>query len=282
MPRLYESLVGQSCQDFIWMVIDDGSNDNTEELIKGYIAEKKIEIEYYYKENGGLFTGYNLAYEKIETELNVCIDSDDWMPPNAIELIIEKWEKEGSDKYCGIVGLDFYAENGKPIAGYFPPEMKECYYIDLYAKNIHRGDSKYVMRTDLMKEVTPESGFLGEKYFNPTYLFLKVCDNYPLLVLNRNLCFVGTSNTDRMSLNIYRQYLQSPRSFAKMRELEMGLRRCTFKNKLRSAVHYVAESFIAGDSSFFRKTSHKAAVFFSFIPGLFLYFFIKYKVRVTD
>lgn len=277
LKRLYESLCAQSSPDFEWLVIDDGSTDKTQDLVNGYIEELKIQIRYIYKGNGGLHTAYNTAYANIDSELCVCIDSDDYMPENAVELILNKWESEGSEKYCGIVGLDFDDTTNKPIGGYFPEKLKECYYLDLYQKEIHREDAKYVMRTELMKKVAPQIGFPGEKFFNPTYMFLQVGDVYPLLVLNENLCYVGTDNNDRMSTNIYYQYKQSPRSFAKLRELEMGLKRSTLKNKYRSAIHYVAESLLAKDANFIFNSIHKGKILLSLLPGIILYFYLLLK-----
>ena len=274
LHRLYGSLCSQTCKDFEWLVIDDGSTNNTQELIKSFIKENKLSIRYIYKENGGLHTGYNTAYANIDSELCVCIDSDDFMPENAVELILNKWRKDGSDKYCGIVGLDFYADTTQPIAGYFPDNLRECYYLDLYQKKIHKGDAKYVMRTELMKKVAPQVGFPGEKFFNPTYMFLQVGDDYPLLVLNENLCYVDRSNNDRMSTNIYHQYKQSPRSFAKLRELEMGLKRSTLNNKLRSATHCVAESLLAKNKKFIINSSHTGKILLSILPGIVLYYYI--------
>ena len=132
----------------------------------------------------------------------------------------------------------------EPIGGRFPDGMTECFFPELRARNIHKGDTKQVMRTDLMKEVAPQVGFPGEKNFNPVYMLLQVTDKYPLLVLNEPLCLVQYQYADSMSRNIYRQYLDSPRSFAKMRRLEMGLCHTTAFNRIRCAAHYVIESFI--------------------------------------
>lgn len=279
LGRLYESLRRQTCRDFEWLVVDDGSTDETAELVEDMAAVGEIPIRYIYKENGGLHTGYNTAYATIATELCVCVDSDDWMPDNAVELIIDKWRRDGSDRYCGLVGLDFYADTSRPVAGYFPEGMGECHYLDLYIKNIHKGDSKYVMRTVLMKAVSPMEGFPGERYFNPNYMFLQVGDEYPLLVLNENLCYVDYHSGDNMSADIWAQYADSPRSFAKMRELEMGLRRNDLRGKMRSAVHYVAESVIAGDRRYFGRTRHKGLVALATLPGWLLAAVIKMKTR---
>lgn len=245
LGRLYRSLCAQTCHDFDWLVIDDGSTDGTADLIRSFMAEDRIPIRYLHQENGGLYTGYNAAYTTIGTELSVCIDSDDALPSNAVEIILRAWSKRGSGPYAGLIGLDSYMDSGEPIGGRFPEDMKECYLLDLYTKRIHRGDTKQVMRTDLMKRVAPMEGFPGEKNFNPIYMLLQVCDEYPLLAVNETLCLVEYQQGDSMSRHIWRQYLDSPRSFAKMRRLEMTLGRSTPWYRLRSALHYAAESLVA-------------------------------------
>lgn len=277
LPRLYESLCKQTCTDFEWLVIDDGSTDSTKVLVNGWKEEGKIPIKYIYKENGGLYTGYNTAYLSIETELNVCVDSDDAMPENSVEIILRSWKERGSERYAGLIGLDLNMDSGLPIGGRFPERLTECYLLDLYTKRIHRGDSKQVMRTDLMKEVAPMEGFPGEKHFNPIYMLLQVCDDYPLIIVNEALCQVEYQETDSMSRNIWRQYLESPRSFAKLRILEMGLKRNTPLNCFRSAIHYVAECLIAHDRNWFNNTPAKHITATAVIPGVLLYVLIRYK-----
>lgn len=245
LTRLYDSLCNQTCQEFDWLVIDDGSTDETEVLVQSFIKENRIPIRYIYKENGGLYTGYNKAYEIIESELNTCIDSDDCLPTDAVEIILREWRNRGSDRYAGLIGLDCFLDSGKPIGGRFPDSLKECYYLDLYTKRIHRGDTKQVMRTDLMKQVSPMVGFPREKNFNPIYMILQVCDNYPLLVVNKPLCLVEYQQGDSMSRHIWQQYLNSPRSFAKLRKLELSLKHNTPLNRIRCALHYVGESILS-------------------------------------
>ena len=94
LTRTYESMCAQTCKDFIWLVVDDGSTDNTAGLVKQWQqADNGFEIVYVYKENGGMHTAHNTAYENIHTELNVCIDSDDNMTPDAVATILAKWRQ---------------------------------------------------------------------------------------------------------------------------------------------------------------------------------------------
>ena len=279
LQRLYESLCNQTCKDFEWLVIDDGSIDNTGPLIQEFISENKIPISYIYKENGGLHSGYNTAYATITTELNVCIDSDDYMPENAVEIIRKTWRERGSDKYAGITGLDYYAGTDKPIGGFFPENLKEAYLLDLYIKGIHRGDSKQVMRTDIMKAIPPMEGFQGEKNFNPIYLLLQGCDELPMILINENLCFVDYQPNDSMSKSIWSQYAHSPKSFAKLRALEMSLKRSNFLNNLRLSIHYDAVCFIANEKNMLKKTPKPLLAIAMAPAGFLLSMIIKAKAR---
>ena len=293
--RTYESLCRQTSKQFDWLVIDDGSTDDTRSLVASWISESSqsvtpkessfegtcnagFTIRYIWKKNGGLHTGYNTAYANIESELCVCIDSDDWMPDDAVEKILACWHQRGGNQYAGIMGLDFNTE-GRPLGGYFPEGLTECYFLDMYINNIHKADTKEVMRTDLMKKVAPQVGFEGEKNFNPVYMLLQVCDDYPLLVLNENRCIVEYQQGDSMSRGIYHQYVNSPKSFAKLRLLEMGLKRNTFKNRFRSAVHYVSSCLIAKDGLWIAQAPNKILVLAAAPFGLALYLYIKHKTR---
>jgi glycosyltransferase involved in cell wall biosynthesis len=257
LARTYRSLCNQTCADFEWLVIDDGSTDGTRALVEGFRSEGIIPIDYVYQANGGLYTGYNTAYLRIQTELCTCVDSDDFMPTDAVERIVTAWRDRGGGHYAGLIGLDFDATSRTPLGGYFPTDLHECYFLELYARGIHRADSKPVMRTALMREVAPMKGFPGEKNFNPVYMLLRVCDRYPVLLLNENLCYVDYQTTDSMSSNIFRQYADSPRSFAQMRRLELTLRHNTTINRYRSAMHYVAESLLANDRQWWSSSPRK-------------------------
>lgn len=257
LNRTYNSLCHQTCKDFEWLVIDDGSTDGTRQIVEGWITENRIPIRYIYKENGGLYTGYNVAYANATGNLVVCIDSDDFMPDNAVELIKNHWEKYGSDKYAGITGLDFFLD-GTPIGGYFPDWLKEGFFIDLSLRNIHRGDTKQVLRTDLAKKVAPQIGFPGEKNFNPVYMILQIDDMLPSLFLNENLCFVEYQQNDSMSAGIFNQYINSPRSFAKLRLLGMSLKRYTIISLIKNAIHYNSSCIIAKDKNWLKNSPRKA------------------------
>lgn len=281
LARTYESLCRQTCKDFEWLIVDDGSSDNTREIVEIWKAESKIPISYIYKENGGLYTGYNTAYANIETELNVCIDSDDYMPDDAVEMIVNTWnQRDKAKEYAGILGLDFNVVDKKPISGYFPSDIKEVFHYELYLSGIHKGDSKQVLRTDLCKQVAPMEGFPGEKNFNPYYMTLQVCDKFPLIVINENLCWVEYQTTgDSMSAAIWKQYRNSARSFAKYRRLEMSVKHNTWKNKFRAAIHYVSSCTLSKDSKWYANSPEKFITILACPWGLLLSGITLWKTR---
>ena len=245
--RCYESMNRQSCKDFIWMIIDDGSTDNTRELATTWIKEtKEYEIVYYYKENGGLHTAYNEAIAHIQTELCVCIDSDDYMPDDAVKKILDFWKDNGSDKYAGIVGLDY--DLGGKVIGDPLPDQKSINLIDLFIGRypIHNGDRTNVVRTELYKRYAPMKVFPGEKNFNPHYMHLQISQEYDFLVMNENLRYVEYQ-LGGMSHSMLRQYKNSPNSFAEIRKLYLSFPNTSLKFKFRHSIHLVSSCILAGN-----------------------------------
>lgn len=101
LPRVYDSLKNQSYKDFIWLIIDDGSTDNTKELVNTWISEALIEIRYMYKTYGGKYTAMELAHRSVTTKYVICLNSDDVLLPDAIETFYNQWklvEEEGLEE----------------------------------------------------------------------------------------------------------------------------------------------------------------------------------------
>ena len=161
LVRTYESLCRQTSKDFCWLIIDDGSIDDTKEIVLKWIQENKIDIRYIYQNNQGMHGAHNTAYRNIHTELNTCIDSDDYMPDDAVEKIISYWKKNGSKKYAGIIGLD-QSENGGIIGSKFPEQVKET-TLKAFYEGGGTGDKKLVYRTDVIKKYPEYPIFEGVK-----------------------------------------------------------------------------------------------------------------------
>ncbi|MEE0859231.1 MAG: glycosyltransferase family A protein [Acutalibacteraceae bacterium] len=279
LPRLYESLKRQTSKNFKWILVDDGSTDNTRELAEKWVKETtEFEIKYIHKENGGLHTAYNSAIAELDTELSVCIDSDDYMPDYAIKLITEFWKENGSDKYAGIVAPDSF-ENGE-IIGDPLPDQKTVNLIDLLTGkyNIVNGDRKNVVRSDLYKSVAPMMSYEGEKNFNPHYMHLQISEKYDFLVLNKSLCVVEYQS-DGMTNNMIRQYYTSPNSFAQTRRLYLSFKDTSFKFKMRNSIHYVSSCLLSKQKNIIKNSPKKGYAIVAFPFGFMLSKYIKYKYK---
>lgn len=275
ITRTYESLLRQTCKDFEWLVIDDGSIDNTRELVEGWMSEGKIPIQYIRQENQGMHGAHNTAYCNITTELNTCIDSDDWMPDDAVEKIISFWKQNGSDAYAGIIGLD-QTENGATIGTPFPEGLIETTLHEFYSKG-GKGDKKMVYRTDIINRYPEYPLFEGERYVGLAYKYMLIDQDYKLLTLNEPLVTVEYQ-LDGSSYNMYRQYWRNPKGFAFFRKTEM-ICAPTLKRRFISCIHYVASSIISQNKSFLRESPKKLLTILAIPFGFLWYLHIKSKIK---
>lgn len=274
----YESLKRQTCKDFLWMIIDDGSTDNTKELVESWITEGSVPIQYYYQENQGMHGAHNAAYERIETELNVCIDSDDYMPDDAVEKIIGFWKKRGSEEYAGIVGLDADFK-GNIIGTKMPENLESSTLSDLYGRYKVKGDKKLVYRTDLVKKTPPYPIFFGEKYCPLSYKYILIDQESPLLVMNDVLVHVEYL-ADGSSLNMINQYKRNPRGFSFFRKVAMKYAP-SYKDRFRESIHYVSSNLLIKNKNFLRESPRRMTTLFSIPIGFLLFIYIQNTNKKT-
>ncbi|MGV8092858.1 MAG: glycosyltransferase family 2 protein [Mangrovibacterium sp.] len=276
LHKCYESLKRQTSKDFLWIIVDDGSTDNTRELIKSWIQVGLVEIEYYYKENGGMHTAHNEAYKNICTELNVCIDSDDYMPDNAVELIINKWRKEGAENYAGILGLDVDTKGNRIAKNAFPENLKACKYMDLKKYGVI-GDIKFVYRTEIIKKYLPYPIFPGENYLSVGFIYALIDLKYDMLCSNDVYCIVEYMS-DGISKNKVFQYKKYPKGFAHIRKIMMTISP-TFMSRYRSAIHYVSSSIFAKNKRFISESPKKELTICAIPLGILLNIYISYLYK---
>lgn len=268
LKRTYESLKRQTSKDFVWLIIDDGSTDNPYEIIKEWIKiNNGFEIKYVYKENGGMHTAHNTAYENIDTELNVCVDSDDYMPDNAVELIVNCWNENKNKGYAGIIALDF-ADSTKKVIGKELPTDKESTTLMGYYNNGGFGDKKLIYRTDIIKQTPPYPVFNNEKYVALAYKYHLIDEKYELKILNECVCIVDYQ-MDGSSTNMYRQYVRNPKGFAFWRKEQMK-HSINIKQKFKACIHYVSSSLIAKNKHFVKESPEKFLTVLSIPIGYIL------------
>lgn len=254
MLRTYESLLQQDCKEFIWLIIDDGSTDNTAELVKSWQSkENGFEIRYIYKKNGGMHSAHNTAYAHIDTELNTCIDSDDKLAPGAVRMILDKWERVRDQGYAGIIGLDADFDNNVIGKG-FPEGMTETTVIGYYSAG-GSGDKKLVYRTDIINQYPAYPVFEGEKYVALSYKYRLIDQKYKMAVLDEVLCNVEYQ-PDGSSGTMWKQYLRNPKGFAFWRKVCMRYPESK-KRLLVDCIHYCSSSQIAHNRNYIQESPRK-------------------------
>ena len=276
LPRTYESLLKQSCKDFVWLIVDDGPADNTGELVRSWQEQDNgFEIRYIYKENGGMHTAHNTAYEHIDTELNTCIDSDDCLAPGAVEKILRKWEQVRDRGYAGIIALDSDMD-GNIIGQGFPEGLTETTLVGYYAAG-GSGDKKLIYRTDVINSYPPYPVFEGERYVALAYKYRLIDQDYKLAVLPEVVCNVDYQ-TDGHSTAMFREYVRSPRGFVLWRKTCMQYPESP-KRLVVDCIHYVAESLIAGEKHFIRESPRKVLTLTAVPVGVALAVHIQHRCR---
>lgn len=228
--------------------------------------EANFEINYIYKKNGGMHTAHNTAYENIDTELNVCIDSDDYLTDDAIEIIVSEWEKVRSDKLAGLGALNAF-DDGKIIGTKFPNDIKSCKYFDIYNKHDVKGDKKFIYRTELTRNF-PYPEFDGEKYVGLDYKYKKLDGKYEMAIVNKVVCIVEYME-DGSSKNMLRQYRNNPRGWCFFRLQNLKIPNTSIIYKFKESVHYISSSLILKDKKFLRKMPYKTIAILA-IPFGFL------------
>ncbi|WP_102343304.1 glycosyltransferase family 2 protein [Galactobacillus timonensis] len=141
LPRAFNSLLKQTSKDFEWLIIDDGSSDNTEAIVNSFKEKADFPIRYFWKENGGRHTAANYSYKYINTPYVVTLDSDDELTSNAIELMIKTWESIPIEKYnkCWCIsGREIDSRNNSMIGKAYPQNIN-----NLTGKKLRKEILKY-------------------------------------------------------------------------------------------------------------------------------------------
>lgn len=180
LHRVYDSLVSQTYRDFLWIIVDDGSTDNTRTVVDGFIAEGSMEIRYYWQENQGKHMATNFAVSVADTELFVIADSDDAFVPEALEKLVAAWDsipEEEKPQFKGIICRCFDSRTGDPI-GRFPEKVFDSNDVDGNFKHKLNFEKWMLLRTDVLREFPFPGEGLGLKFFPETVIWQSMGRKY--------------------------------------------------------------------------------------------------------
>nr|WP_314159307.1 glycosyltransferase family 2 protein [uncultured Prevotella sp.] len=254
LNRLYQSLCRQNYKEFEWIIVDDGSLDDTSSIVN-IIQDKHpcgdFSILYYKKENGGKHTAVNTGVQKAHGDLFFIADSDDVLPPNALQTVAEVWEQTKYDNSIGgICGFDGGINDGSIIGTGFPKEVHllnielsnhiNIGYIDATTRDVRfklkvDGDMKEVFRTSVLREF-PFPEIKGERFCPEVLVWNRIASKYKLRHINK-IIYLVEYQQDGITSAITRSRMNSPiastMTYAEMLDYNISL-----KWKIRSAINY--------------------------------------------
>lgn len=272
LHKCYESLLNQTNKNFIWLIVDDGSTDNTKELVDTWIESNRINIEYFKKENGGKSSAHNKGVELADTELFVCVDSDDYLINNAVEKIINCWQKNKNRKVSGIVALKG-RDTGIPLRKFFPYSIETSTLYNLYNMYGFEGDTMLIFRTEVLKKhLFPL--IENEKFIPEAYVYDQIDMEYELIILNEVL-YICEYLPDGYTNNFKQVIIENPKGYALFYKQRMKLSH-NFYTRYRSSALYVTGNLLAGNFNFISSSPNRILTFFAIPAGLLIFIF-KYK-----
>ena len=291
LNRLYQSLCAQRYKDFEWIIVDDGSSDNTAsivELLQSRHRNKDFSIRYYRKENGGKHTAINVGVKKAQGDLFFISDSDDILPPNALQTIAKVWDQIKDDSSIGgICGFDGYLNGGDLIGTGFPKcihlnklssaDNNNISYIDGTTRQIRfclgiEGDMKEVFRTSVLREF-PFPEIKGERFCPEVLIWNRIASKYKLRHINK-IIYLVEYQQDGITSAITRSRMNSPiattMTYAEMLRYDIPL-----KIKIKSAVNYWRFYFCL---SIKKRKQNKVKLALIW----YMFFFLGYIIHVLD
>jgi len=252
LPRLYDSLCKQTFMDFEWIIVDDGSVDDTRKVIQSLALddsnpEKIFPVRYFYQVNGGKHRAVNHGVREAKGELFFIADSDDMLPPDALENVARAYEEIKNDNsFAGVCGLDGTFE-GKVIGSGLRQEILDTPSVDIRFKYGVTGDMKEVFRTSVLKEF-PFPEIEGERFCPEMLLWNRIATKYKLRYFNQ-IIYLAEYQEDGISAGIVKARMKSPvASMMTYAEL-MDFPVVPAKEKLKAAINYWRFRFCADTSS---------------------------------
>ncbi len=268
IDKLYYSLLTQTNSNFEWLIVDDGSTDNTRELISTFILESKIDIRYFRQENGGKHQAINRGIQEAKGELFFIVDSDDQLASEAIERVSYYYDEIKEDEtFAGVCGLKAYF-TGERIGGESDFCILDCNALDFRYKYHIVGDMAEVFRTEILKKY-PFPEFEGEKFCPEGVVWNRIAQKYKLRYFYEKI-YLCDYLADGLTARIIKLRMESPLS-SMMYYSELYHLTIPFLQKLKAAVNYWRFALCSADrfSEKIKRIGYSSIVLFPL--GFFLH-----------
>ncbi|MGH2064889.1 glycosyltransferase family A protein [Aerococcus sp. L_4] len=243
LQRAYDSLIQQTSKDFSWLIIDDGSEDGTEKLVEKWQSEQIIEITYIKQENSGKTKSINKSLYYTTTPLWMCLDSDDYLFDDAVEIIINEYSKIADNTYiCGMIGLRTFSD-GEPMQGEGIPEDTTFTTQGHLRYNLGIApEYVQVYKTQILKNYSyPE--IENENYFPLSFVPDQLDQKYELLVLQDPIMVIEYQE-DGITKNNLKHVINNPigQTIFRYHQIENSV---NWKVKMKGLITYNSASIIS-------------------------------------
>ena len=273
LSQLYNSLICQTNKDFEWIIVDDGSADNTESLVASWINENKIKIRYYKQENQGKPIAHNKGVLESKGELFICVDSDDYLKEMAIEIIEKSWNNHRGNTNCvGMVAAKIL-KNNETVGTDMPKNVNYSTLQDLYYKYKHKGDTTLIYRCEIIKKYQfPKIN--GEKFIPETYLYNQIDQDGKLAIIYDKF-YVCEYLEDGYTSNSAKLIKNNPIGYILSAEIAKKYAN-TFKAKIKATARIVLGNWLANKKGYFKSSDEKIMIILA-TPLAFIIYLKKYR-----
>lgn len=255
LPKVYQSLKNQTDKRFKWMIVDDGSTDNTKDIVSIWKKENLIPIEYIKKQNGGKASALNIGIERLSTAYAVCLDSDDIFYKKAVEYALTELERVKNVKTCcGVLALrnnpDGTVMGGREI----PDKYQMVSAQDIFLKLQLRTELICFYKTFILKQFKfPE--FKGEKFVSPAWMQYEITKNYKYKTSHKHYCQCEYI-TDGLTKNKNKVIVKNPKGYTCVKRqsfnLSLGL-----KTRIKHGIMYDCGCLLSNEKNWLKGVKHK-------------------------
>lgn len=188
LVRVYECLLSQTFRDFEWLIVDDGSTDETDDLIRHWRAERKLDIAHVSQRNAGKHVAFNRGVERARGELFLPLDSDDTCVPSALGRFLHYWEDIPAASRRTFSGITCHCmdEHGRRIGDVFPHDVVDAWPEEFLCKWRISGEKWGFHRTDVLREF-PFPEIPGEKFVPEGLIWNRIGRRYKMRFVNEAL-----------------------------------------------------------------------------------------------
>ena len=271
LSRLYESILNNLNDDIDveWLIMDDGSIDDTKKVVQNLMEQNRFEIKYFFQENQGKMKAINSLIEVVESDLIIECDSDDYFTNDAFKVIKDEYEKN-IDLMKNCYGLCFlkYDQTGKNMGKDFKNETSKMF--DLYFKKGEDGEKALVFNSEIRKQYKYELEN-GERFVTEARMFHKMDEKYNIVCINKPI-MICEYQSEGYTRNISKQFVENPYGyFEYFKEiLQKDMNGVSFKKRLYAIKHYILFATLTKQKNIVKDVTgflNKMLIFTLYLPG---------------